>query len=264
MLSLEGGHSIEDSLGLLRTFFRLGVRSMTLTWNNSNGWADSSSETARHNGLTEFGRDVVREMNRLGMIVDVSHVSDRCFWDVLETSSAPVVATHSCARAITPAARNLTDEQLRGLAARGGLCMVNFFPAFVDDAWRQAWNELEPERRALHEVAAAPYRVEGRPVPYSVSSRVDREVAARIGRPALGSLIDHFVHVVEVAGIDHVGIGSDFDGIPGLPEGLESAADLPRITEALYARGFGAEALHKVLGGNFLRVFRAVEAQARP
>jgi len=126
MLSLEGGHSIEDSVGLLRTFYRLGVRSMTLTWNNSNGWADSSSEPARHNGLTGFGREVVREMNRLGMIVDVSHVSDGCFWDVLETSSAPVVATHSCARALTPAARNLTDEQLRGLAAHDGLCMVNF------------------------------------------------------------------------------------------------------------------------------------------
>jgi len=262
MLSLEGGHSIEDSLGLLRTFCRLGVRSMTLTWNNSNSWADSSSEPAKHHGLTEFGREVVREMNRLGMIVDVSHVSDRVFWDVLETSSAPVLATHSCARALAPATRNLTDEQLRGLAAQGGVCMVNFFPAFLDDTWRKAWNALQPERSLLHEQAAAPYRLAGRPVPHSVSSRVDREVAARIERPALARLIDHFVHIVEVAGIDHVGIGSDFDGIPGLPEGLESAADLPRITEALGERGFSAEALQKVLGGNFLRVFRAVGARA--
>jgi membrane dipeptidase len=264
MLSLEGGHAIEDSLALLRTFFRLGVRSMTLTWNNSINWADSSAEPARHNGLTPFGREVIHEMNRLGMIVDVSHVSDQAFSDALETSAAPIIATHSCARALTPAARNLTDEQLRALAARGGVCMLNFFPAFLDDTWRHSWNALETERHALHQQAAAPYRATNQPVPYSISSQIDRTIATRIPRPPFETLINHIEHIIRVAGIDHVGLGSDFDGIPALPEGIDSAADLPRTTEALHKRGHATEDLHKLLGGNFLRVFRAVQAQAKP
>jgi membrane dipeptidase len=259
LLSLEGGHAIEDSLTILHTFFRLGVRSMTLTWNNSNSWADSSAEPPRHQGLTPFGRDVVREMNRLGMIVDISHVSDQTFWHALETATAPIVATHSNARSLTPAPRNLTDDQLRALAAHHGLCMVNFFPGFLDDRWRQAWNALEPERHALQQQAAAPFRAAAQPVPYSVSSKIDREIAARIQPVPFAALIAHFEHIIHVAGIDHVGLGSDFDGIPGLPTGIASAADLPRITEALEARGYTAEDLHKLLGGNLLRVFQTVQ-----
>jgi membrane dipeptidase len=262
LLSLEGGHAIEDSIALLRTFFRLGVRSMTLTWNNSNNWADSCSEPSERGGLTAFGREVIGEMNRLGMIVDVSHASDQTFWDTLEASAAPMVATHSCARALASAPRNLTDEQLRALAARGGVCMVNFFPGFLSDGWREAWNALTPERRALIEEAAAPYRLAGKPVPYSVSNRIDREFGARIEPVPFETLIDHFEHIIRVAGIDHAGLGSDFDGIPCGPSGIGSAEDLPRITEALHARGYGAEDLHKLLGGNFMRVFEAVTAAA--
>jgi membrane dipeptidase len=259
LLSVEGGHAIEDSLEKLQAFFDLGVRSLTLTWNNTNHWADSCAEAPRHHGLTAFGREVVRAMNRLGMLIDVSHSADGTFWQVLETSTAPIVATHSCARALAPAPRNLTDEQLRALAAAGGVCMVNFFPAFLSDTWRQAWNALEPERHSLHREAAAPYRAAGQPVPYSVSSRIDRRIASQIPPVPLTALIDHIDHIASVAGIDHVGLGSDFDGIPAMPEGLASAADLSKLTAALHERGYTAEDLGKILGGNFLRVFAAPE-----
>jgi membrane dipeptidase len=265
LLGLEGGHAIENSLGMLRNFYRLGVRYMTLTWANTNEWADSSGDTVEgpiHNGLTDFGRDVIREMNRLGMMVDVSHVSDKTFWDVLEVSSAPVIASHSSARTVTPSHRNLTDEQLRALAERGGVALVNFYPAFIDEAWASAWKALKADRNAAYEVAARPYQDAGQPVPDHVSGGVDRAFAGRIPRPPFASLMAHFEHMIEVAGVDHVGVGTDFDGIPALPEGIDSAADLPRITEALMARGHSAEDVHKVLGGNLMRVFAEIEKKA--
>jgi len=255
LLGLEGGHSIENSLGMLRTFYRLGVRYMTLTWANNNEWADSSGDTPEHNGLTDFGRDVIREMNRLGMMVDVSHVSDKTFWDVLEVSSAPVIASHSSARAIAASHRNLTDEQLIALAKSGGVALVNFYPAFIDDNWNAAWEASRAERKAMHEAAAKPFRDAGQPVPHHVATQIDQIFTARIPRPPFASLMAHFEHMIEVMGVDHVGIGTDFDGIPALPEGIDSAADLPRITEWLAAKGYSAEDLHKVLGGNLLRVF---------
>ena len=263
LLGLEGGHSIESSLGLLRTFHRLGVRYMTLTWANNNEWADSSGDTPIHHGLTDFGRDVIREMNRLGMMVDVSHVSDKTFWDVLETSTAPVIASHSSARTITPSHRNLTDEQLKALAAQGGVALVNFHPAFIDETWQQAWKALRPERDAAFKAAAKPFRDAGQSVPFHISHQVDRVFTLRIPRPPFASLIAHFEHMIQVAGVDHVGIGTDFDGIQDLPEGIDSAADLPRITEALAAKGYTAKDLHKVLGGNLMRVFNDVQAHAR-
>ncbi len=267
MISIEGGHAIEADLGLLRLFYRLGVRAMTLTWSNTNEWADSSGDiddptVTHHDGLTDFGREVVAEMNRLGMIVDTSHVSDKTFWDVLEVSKAPVIASHSSARSLTHSTRNLTDEMLVAIAKSGGVAMVNFYPAFIDEAYRLAWNAQRPERQLAH--AALEEQYAGRPVPFAASTLIDREHTARIPRAAFSSLIDHFMHMIEVAGVDHIGIGTDFDGIPQLPEGLDSAADLPRITAALMERGVTAEDVHKILGGNFLRVFRAVEAAARP
>jgi membrane dipeptidase len=255
LLGLEGGHAIENSLAMLRNFYRLGVRYMTLTWANNNEWADSSGDPPRHNGLTDFGREVIREMNRLGMMVDVSHVADKTFWDVLEVSTAPVIASHSSARAITAAPRNLTDEQLKALAATGGVALVNFFPAFIDRAWGEAWDECRPARHTLYEEAAKPYRADGKPLPYEITTRIDRIYTAKIGRPPFMSLLAHFEHMIAVAGIDHVGIGTDFDGIPALPEGIDSAADLPRITAALHAKGYSAEDLQKLLGGNLMRVF---------
>jgi membrane dipeptidase len=262
LMGLEGGHAIENSLGLLRTFHRMGVTYMTLTWNNSNEWADSSHEAPRHHGLSPFGVEVVAEMNRLGMMIDVSHASDKTFEDVLAHSVAPVIASHSSARAVTPSPRNLTDDQLRALAARGGMAMVNFFPAFVDSAWNEAWDANRAERRAMFEAEAKTYRAAGQPVPYHVVTRIDRMHTARIPRPSFESLMAHFHHMIRVAGIDHVGVGTDFDGIPDLPAGIDSAADLPRITAALCAHGYSAEDVHKVLGGNLMRVFGEVQAVA--
>jgi membrane dipeptidase len=265
LLGIEGGHSIENSLGLLRCYYRLGVRYMTLTWANSNDWADSSGDLGNsairhHNGLTDFGRDVIREMNRLGMMVDVSHISDKTFWDVLETTSAPIIASHSSARSITPAMRNLTDDMMRAIAANNGIVMANFYPAFIDDQWRISWNALRHERLQEHEALKTEYRAKGVPVPFFASNRIDRKFAARIPRAPLRSLIDHFDHIIQVAGVDHVGIGSDFDGIAHTPEGIDSAADLPRITEELMTRGYSAEDMQKILGQNLLRVFRDVAA----
>ncbi len=259
LLGLEGGHAIENSLALLRIFHHLGVRYMTLTWANNNAWADSSGAEPEHNGLTAFGREVVREMNRLGMMVDVSHVSDKTFWDVLDVSAAPVIASHSCARALTQSSRNLTDDQLRAISRHGGVVMVNFYPAFIDNAWRKAWDELRPQRKPLYEAEAKPYRDAGLPVPFDTSTRVDRILTTHIPRPPFSSLIAHFEHVIEVAGIDHVGIGSDFDGIQELPQGIDSAADLPRITDMLYGKGYLDHELEKLLGGNILRVFNKVQ-----
>ena len=264
VLSLEGGHAIENSLETLRDFHALGVRAMTLTWSFHNDWADSCGEPPHHHGLTLFGREVIREMNRLGLMIDVSHVSDQTFWQVLDLSEAPILATHSSARALTNVPRNLTDNQLLGIARKRGIAMVNFYPGFLDIAWRNAWEACRGERHAMQQARALPYRDAGQPIPFSIQNEVDRLFAARIPRPPLSALIDHLDHMIQVAGIDHVGIGSDFDGIPALPLEIDSAADLPRITEALEARGSTAEDLHKLLGGNLLRVFAQVQSQAEP
>jgi membrane dipeptidase len=272
LLGIEGGHSIEADLGLLRMYHRLGVRYMTLTWSNTNEWADSSGDVddttvSHHGGLTGFGRDVVREMNRLGMMVDISHVSDATFWDVLKTTHAPIIASHSSARALTDAARNLTDEQLRAVATNDGVVMVNFYPPFIDENWRKKWLPKNAQRDPFRAAATAPYLERGEPVPYAVSVASDRayyaqHLAKDLPLAPLSSLIDHFDHIAQVAGIDHVGIGTDFDGIQFLPEGLATAADLPKITAALYERGYSAEQLRKLLGGNLLRVFGEVQAEA--
>jgi membrane dipeptidase len=205
---------------------------------------------------------VIREMNRMGMMVDVSHVSDKTFWDVLEVSAAPVIASHSSARAVTPSKRNLTDEQMRALAACGGVALVNFYPAFIDAEWGRAWSALREERQAAYEASCKPFREAGVPVPYQVSGQIDRLFTAQIPRPPFASLMAHFEHMIAVMGVDHVGIGTDFDGIPALPEGIDSAADLGRITESLADKGLGAEELRKVLGGNLLRVFGEIQAAA--
>jgi membrane dipeptidase len=272
LLGIEGGHSIEADLGLLRMYHRLGVRYMTLTWSNSNEWADSSGDlddasVVHHGGLTNFGRDVVREMNRLGMMIDVSHAADTTFWQVLQTTHAPVIASHSSARALTDSARNLTDEQLRAIATNDGVVMVNFYPAFIDAAWRDGWAATKGHRDSRFEAITKAYRDRGEPIPYDASMSADRQYYAeflkdKLPLAPLSALIDHIDHVAQVAGIDHVGLGSDFDGFPILPEGLSSAADLPKITAALVERGYRPEQLNKLLGGNLLRVFAAVQAKA--
>jgi membrane dipeptidase len=267
LMGIEGGHSIEDSLALLRDYYRLGVRYMTLTWSNTNNWADSSGDIDdpkihHHNGLTPYGKQVVQEMNRLGMMVDISHVSDKTFWDVIATTRTPIIASHSSARALTQSPRNLTDKMLQAVTKNNGVVMVNLFPGFIDENWRQAWAEQATERNKAQDTLAAAYKAKGLPVPYTASDKIDREFAARIGRAPFDSLIAHFDHVTKVAGIDHVGIGTDFDGIPVPPAGIDSAADLPKITAALMAHGYSAEDMHKLLGGNLLRVFHEVQAAA--
>ncbi len=267
LLGLEGGHAIENSLDRLRQYFALGVRYMTLTWSNSNEWADSSGDlddpaVQHHGGLTGFGREVVREMNRLGMMIDVSHVSDATFADVLAVSSAPVLASHSSARALTASPRNLTDAMIRAIAASGGAVMVNFYPAFIDDRWRSAWNTLAPERDLEHARLQQACKERGLPVTHALANAIDKSFAARIPRPSLSALIDHIDHICRIAGHAHVGLGSDFDGICALPEGLNSAADLPKIAEALAHRGYTEQQLRGVLGSNLLRVMRLVEQAA--
>lgn len=264
LMAVEGGHSIANSLGVLRTYYELGVRYMTLTWANSNDWAESSGdlrgpEAVISPGLSEFGADVVREMNRLGMMVDVSHASDRTLEDVLWVSRAPVLASHSSARALCSSPRNLSDDQLRAIAGAGGAVMVNFYSAFVDDAYRAAWNGMRAEREEAHRQLAEEC---GGYVPFAKANRLDRDFGSRILRPPFEALMAHFEHVIRIAGINHVGIGTDFDGMSSMPEGIDSAADLPRITEWLLGRGYSEEDVRKVLGGNLLRVFRAAEAAA--
>jgi membrane dipeptidase len=265
LMGIEGGHSIENSLELLDYYYKLGVRYMTLTWSNSNDWADSSGDytdlTVHHTqeGLTEFGKDVVYEMNRLGMMVDISHVADKTFYRTLILSRAPVIASHSSARALTNSPRNMTDEMLRALGNNGGVVQANFFSAFVSEDWRKAWMAQQPERQAAEKAAEDKAKAEGKPWVYSQEEAMDHEFAAKIPRPPLSALIDHIDHMVKVAGIDHVGIGSDFDGIPSAPEGIDSAADLPKITTALKERGYSEADCRKIMGGNLLRVFAQVE-----
>jgi len=278
LMGIEGGHSIENSLALLRDYYRLGVRYMTLTWSNSTDWADSSGDDTdpkvahTKEGLTEFGKDVVYEMNRLGMMVDISHVADKTFYRALVISRAPVIASHSSARALCDAPRNMTDDMLRAVAINGGVVQVNFYSAFVSQAYRDASLAQKPEvDKAIQEFKDRA-KAEGRQVTYGDLEKLQRSYADKIPRPPLSALIDQIDHIAKVAGIDHVGLGSDFDGVSGqLPEGIDSAADLPKITAALVARGYSTADCDKILGGNLLRVFREVEkvskqlqAESRP
>ena len=266
LMGIEGGHSIENDIRVLRDFHRLGVRYMTLTWSNTNEWADSSGDindakVEHHDGLTQRGREIVREMNRLGMMVDISHVSDRTFYDALNSSRAPVIASHSSSRALTDHPRNMTDDMLKAVARNNGVVMVNFFSAFIDNDFLKAFRVQEKDRNAAVEAIEGAWKKEhpGEDVPYYVGEKVQKEWAAKIPRPPLKALIDHIEHIAKVAGIDHVGLGSDFDGVSSLPEGIDSAADLPKITAELMQRGYTATDMKKILGGNLMRVFKDVE-----
>jgi membrane dipeptidase len=284
LMGIEGGHSIEDSIGLLRQYYALGVRYMTLTWSNSNGWADSSGDfedtSVPHTkeGLSEFGKDVVYEMNRLGMMVDISHVSDKTFYRTLVITRAPVIASHSSARAICNAPRNMTDDMLRAVAnsggpgSKGGVVQVNFFSGFLSQAYYDALKAKQPEIDKATAELKAKAKTEGREVTPSEIQTLQSGIYDQIPKPPFSVIIDHIDHIAKVAGVDHVGIGSDFDGVSGqLPEGMNSAADLPKITEGLMARGYSVEDCRKIMGGNLLRVFREVEqvskqlqAESRP
>ncbi|MGA8298512.1 MAG: dipeptidase [Terriglobales bacterium] len=269
LMGIEGGHSIENDIHLLRDYYRLGVRYMTLSWSNTNEFADSSGDINKpgvehHNGLTEGGKQIVLEMNRLGMLVDISHVSDKTFWDTIAVTKAPVIASHSSARALTNHARNMTDDMLRAVAKNGGVVDVNFYSAFVDENYRKASEAQVGARAAAEKEYTDKLKAEGKTPTYLDLDRIDREWAARIPRPPLSSLIDHIDHIAKVAGVDHVGLGSDFDGVSGAtPQGIDSAADLPKITQGLLDRGYSANDIRKILGGNVLRVFAECERVSR-
>src|SRR5579864_589629 len=265
LMGLEGGHALEGDIRVLRDFYRLGVRYMTLTWSNTNELGDSSGDindpkVQHHNGLTPFGKQVVLEMNRLGMMVDISHVADKTFWDAIATTKAPVIASHSSARALVNAPRDMTDEMLLAVAKNGGVVQVNFFSGFDDENFRKQEAAQHKQVEAATQQYIARQKAAGKPVSYMEVDRIEREFIAKIPRPPLKSLIDHIDHIAKVAGVDHVGLGSDFDGVSGAtPQGIDSAADLPKITEALLDRGYSAEDIHKILGGNLMRVFREIE-----
>jgi len=270
LMGIEGGHSIENSLALLRLYYELGVRYMTLTWSNSNGWADSSGDytdtSVPHTkeGLSEFGKDVVYEMNRLGMMVDISHVSDKTFYRTLVISRAPVIASHSSARALCDSPRNMDDNMLRAVAVNGGVVQVNYYSAFLSQAYRDAQKAQSDEVKKAVQDYKDKAKAEGKEVTYEDVSAIERKYADRIPRPPFSALIDHIDHIAKVAGVDHVGLGSDFDGVSGqLPEGMDSAADLPKITAELMKRGYSAEDCRKILGGNLIRVFKQVQEVAK-
>src|SRR5438309_7373407 len=261
LLGIEGGHAIENSLSTLREFHRLGVRYMTLTWNNTNDWADAGRGEKKHHGLSPFGKDVVREMNRLGMLVDVSHVSDKTMSDALDVSKAPIFASHSSARALSNVPRNIPDDLLRRIAKNGGVVQVNFYAAFIDQKTVAPQSDERGRKlNAQQEALSTKYADD----PERLAEESDK-LEAQFPLPPLplAKLIDHIDHIVKVAGIDHVGLGADFDGANDFPEGARDVSMLPNITYELLKRGYSEQDIDKILGGNFLRVFAQAEIVAR-
>ncbi len=254
VLTLEGGHQIGNDIAVLRIYHQLGIRAMTLTHFRNNEWADSSTDQPEHNGLTAFGKDVVREMNRLGMLVDISHVSDKTFYDAVAVSTKPVIATHSSCRALCDVPRNMTDDMLRALAKNGGVVGINFAPGFLNrddavdimkDIGQRAAEEPKLTGKELDDYSKMQILKEDGPHPKPAHATIDDVVA-------------HIDHAVKIAGIDHVGIGSDFDGIPAVPKGLENIGKMPALAAKLRAKGYSDADVRKIMGGNFMRVIRAV------
>lgn len=259
-LGIEGGHAIEDDLGKLEELFRRGVRYMGLTWNNTTSWADAAKEETlhgtRHNGLTVFGEAVVRRMNALGMIVDLSHSAESTFWHVLRVSKAPVMASHSDVYAISPHFRNLKDEQIRALAAKGGIIGINFYCAFVSAEFMHKQMAAEQARKAELDAIAAAH-----PYDFPVQSALERAVLQQEMGPVpvpAQLLIDHVEHIVRLVGPDHVALGTDFDGTSAIVDDIPDAGELPRFTRLLWERGFREPAIRKILGENVLRFFAEV------
>jgi membrane dipeptidase len=241
LIGVEGGHAIENSTENLRELHRRGVRYMTLTWNNGTGWAGAAAglNGTRSGGLTERGKEIVREMNRLGILVDISHVSDSTFYDAIAATTHPVIASHSSARALNAHRRNMNDDMLRAVARNGGVVNVNFYSVFVDPAFKAKADSIEA----------------------AVGAERAEPMIRALPRPSLAVLLDHFEHIIKVAGIDHVGLGSDFDGVGGLlPQGMDDVTRLPLIAQGLLDRGYSESDVKKVLGGNMLRVMqRAID-----
>ena len=255
LMGMEGGHMINNSLAVLRMYAELGVRYLTLTHSVNVDWADSSGDQAKHNGLTDFGRDVVRELNRLGVMVDISHVADKTFWDAIEVSKAPMIASHSSCRAISGHARNMTDDMIKALASKGGVIQINYLDQFIDNDLFQYSQKSQPLMRELQQK-------------YPGRENLDRrreEVAKQFGPAPKASwekIVEHIDHAVKLVGADHVGLGSDFDG-GSMPVGMEDCTQLPKITEALMRKGYSTSDIRKILGENTLRLLSDVEHASR-
>jgi membrane dipeptidase len=251
-LAIEGGHQIDDDLAVLRMYYRMGIRAMTLTHFKNNNWADSSTDKPEHNGLTPFGKDVVREMNRLGMLVDVSHVSDKTFYDAIAVSSKPVIVSHSSMRSISDIPRNVTDDMLRALAKNGGVIGINFGEGFINP------KDAEALRAAIKTLSSGP-KLFGKELDDYANKDAMNEIEAHTKVAAtIDDVVGHIDHAVKIAGIDHVGIGSDFDGITGPPNGLEDVSKMPSLIAALLKRGYSDSDIKKIFGENYLRVIRDV------
>jgi membrane dipeptidase len=257
LMGMEGGHMINNSLPVLRMYAALGVRYLTLTHSVNTDWADSSGDTPKHNGLTDFGRDVVRELNRLGVVVDISHVADKTFFDALEISKAPMIASHSSCRAISGHPRNMTDEMIKALAARGGVIQINYLDSFIDpDLYAYSLKTREASRELMQK-HGGPSREN--------FAKVREELAKQFGPAPKASwerIVEHIDHAVKLVGADHVGLGSDFDG-GSMPVGMEDCAQLPKITEALLRKGYKEADIRKILGENTVRLLADVEKVSR-
>ena len=264
LMGIEGGHAIEDSLRLLRDFYALGVRYMTLTHFNTNNWADSqgdfdSPKVAHHNGLTPFGKDVVREMNRLGMMVDISHTADKTFHDALAISTAPIIASHSGCRAVSSYTRNMTDDMIKALSAKGGIMQINFGCDFLSQRY---FTDSTPLQAAMREKYMAALKIEDKAEQTAAIEKIRAEMNAKLPPATLADVVAQIDHAVKTGGIDHVGIGTDFDGVGCVPPDLDSYSKFPALTRALLEKGYTADDIKKIYGGNLLRVMRAVEQEA--
>ncbi len=264
LLAVEGGHMLNHDLGVLRQYADLGVRYLTLTHMRNTDWADASTESPLHNGLSDFGKDAIREMNRLGMAVDVSHASDKAVADVLATSEAPVFASHSSCYALCATPRNLRDDLIRAIAAKGGLVQINFHMGFINQKFRDAEKAAaELEREIEAEVKRRVGDDHGRFMIEADNLVREMVAAGKLPRVDWTDILDHIDHAVKIAGAGHVGLGSDFDGA-NMPYGMEDASHLPQITDALLERGYSEEDIQMILGGNALRFLQNVEAFAKP
>src|SRR5437899_8402774 len=253
VLTVEGGHQIDNDLAVLRMYRRMGILSMTLTHFRSNDWADSSTGKPEHNGLTEFGKQVVREMNAIGMIVDISHVSDKTFYDVLQVTSKPVIASHSSCRSMSDVPRNMTDDMLRALARNGGVVGVNFAASFLN---QQDAEELK--RKVSNENALEPNLAGTELDQFAAKEYFEDKGEFKVGHATVEDAAKCIDHIVKIAGIEHVGIGSDFDGITLVPYDLEDVSKIPNLTATLLNRGYSEDDIKKIMGENFLRVIREV------
>jgi membrane dipeptidase len=256
LMGVEGGHIIQDSMAVLRDYYRLGVRYMTLTHFKSNDWADSSGDLAVHNGLTPYGREIVHEMNRLGMMVDISHVSDKTFYDALETSTKPMIASHSSLRALDNIPRNMSDEMIRALGKKGGVVFINFNTAYLDKKAYDVFARNKDQRD--RDIADMMALNAGNPRRWEMKRAIQKRYAAMVPKVGIDAVVRTIDHAVKVAGADHVGLGSDFDGVSGMtPVGLEDVSKYPALVRGLIELGYKDEDIRKILGENLLRVLAA-------